>query len=87
MRGGAAASAEGRALVRPSARSVGVTSRGARVATTGRVSIAAGGRGAEPLAGVTLAATGRTSTAPRTGWSSRAWVAFTRSTRAAPRPN
>ena len=46
--------------------SVGRTSRGARVATTGRVSTAAGGRDAVPLAGARLAATGLTSTS-RTG--------------------
>src|SRR5262245_12308375 len=50
------------------------TSCGGRVATTARFSIAAGGFAAVPDATVTLAATGFTSSAPRTGESWRASV-------------
>jgi len=70
IRGGALGSAV-RVGAIPWSRSLVVTSCGGRVATTARFSMAAGGFAAAPDATVTLAATGFTSSAPRTGASWR----------------
>ena len=71
----------------PFASSAFVTSCGARVATTGREWIAAGGFTAGPVAGITLAATGLTSSAPRTGLSWCTSTSRIRATLTWPWPN
>jgi hypothetical protein len=69
---------------RPAARSDGVGSCGVRVATTSGRTVA-GGAIPRSRVGVTLAATGCTLGAPRTGWSCRTSAVLTRTGRASPR--
>jgi len=83
---GAGSTTAGLLSVNPCSRSDGPWSRGARVATTGRFCTDTGGLAAGPLPAVTLAATGFTSGAPRTGASCRTSVALTRVATTAPRP-
>ncbi|PYM62195.1 MAG: hypothetical protein DMD79_11130 [Candidatus Rokuibacteriota bacterium] len=84
---GATAAGVSDSATSPCSRRIGLRSFGGRVATTGRAWIAAGGLMAGPVAGITLAATGRTSSGPCIGLSCRTSAALTRTTWAWPRPN